>query len=375
MNIRDLMIYSKYLLLFGVVWALASCQREDKPLDVPEDGTPIELSASSEWPTLTKATDGPINNLTNLVNDGIVVWAGWTKAANDNSTFVGEYSTGATNLVFGENGTKVYYDGSSWDYSPKRFWHSGSYTFAAAVPASAFNATYANAGDLSGKAITGSILSNNYKKLNLTFATDFNLATNQKDIMVAFCEAPQSNSSSTVKNDKITFKFEDHQLAMVNLQAKSSAATEVEIEEIKIYGNSYKASSVSFELIDSEVTPFWVLDDDNKTRLDNVYKQATKPTTGWVLSSTEINLLENLLVFPENLTADASPLYISVKYSEKVPGTTDSFSTTKTQSVKVNFEAGKIYTYLFEIGSNGIIFGNPKVSEWEDGGSLDNPKM
>ena len=69
----------------------------------------------------------------------------------------GAYSSGHTDLVFNRYGTKVYAtDGNSsgtfdpgsetqdtWYYTPPRYWHRGTYTFAAALPASIFNASHA----------------------------------------------------------------------------------------------------------------------------------------------------------------------------------------------------------------------------------------
>ena len=94
-----------------------------------------------------------IDSLDDLTGDGFVTWANWTKDPEDESIFTNDYGSGVTNLVFGEHGTKVYAtdgDGDrlftpvqqildTWYYTPKRYWQRGTYTFAAALPATAFN--------------------------------------------------------------------------------------------------------------------------------------------------------------------------------------------------------------------------------------------
>ena len=75
------MTYSKYLLLVGVVWALASCQREDKPLDVPEEGTPIEVAASIDDSNITKTDSYPLDV---FLGKDFVVWGNFFKGSSNN---------------------------------------------------------------------------------------------------------------------------------------------------------------------------------------------------------------------------------------------------------------------------------------------------
>ena len=92
-------------LLLGLSLVMASCQREDNPSEGTVNATPIELSPSGEWSDLSRSV---INDLNDLTGDGFVTWANWTKDPDDESIFTNDYSSGVTNLVFGEHGTKVY---------------------------------------------------------------------------------------------------------------------------------------------------------------------------------------------------------------------------------------------------------------------------
>ena len=92
-------------IMLGLTLVMASCQREENPSGATVKETPIELSPNTEWSDLSRSV---INDLNDLTGDGFVTWANWTKDPEDESIFTNDYSSGVTNLVFGEHGTKVY---------------------------------------------------------------------------------------------------------------------------------------------------------------------------------------------------------------------------------------------------------------------------
>ena len=204
-------------------FALASCQRDDEPVSEPENTTPIELSA------VTRQSDGSrgiISGVGDLLGGGFVAWAQWTKDPEDNAVFTSDYASGKTNLVFGERGTSVYAtDGNNddvfnpaqqlqdtWYYTPRRYWHRGTYIFAAALPSSAFNPSHAKTAlELVGNPATGVLSNDGEGTLTLTFSQNFVLGgviasgtapapDAQIDLMYAFTTVDNRDEESELRS-------------------------------------------------------------------------------------------------------------------------------------------------------------------------------
>ena len=361
MSIRRMNIYLPYLLLLAVVCTLSSCRHKDDPVDVSDTLRVIGMSAGVEWPDASKA--GAIESESDLTNDGFVVWARWTKddadgANADRSNYSGDYASGVNPKVFGAGGTKVYHP--DWTYSPQRYWHRGTYLFAAALPASAFYATHAMKNDASvSNGISGSL--DDDGKLSLG---SFDLKNNQSDLMVAFTKV-DNRSDSKSGTDKVSLNFE-HQLSKLNFKANFDANNEstITITKVTLYGNSGTASA-EFTFDDNEtdgktdgkIVAQWT--PGTATTAENYFNQTTR---SWSTSGSTV--IEDLLVFPEECK-----FTLVVNYTESYAGA--SASASQSAQVEAEWESGKVYTYEFTMSSNTIIFGEPEVQPWSDGGKAD----
>ena len=377
-------------LMLGLTLVMASCQREEYPSGATIKETPIELSPNTEWSDLSRSV---IDGLEDLVGDGFVAWANWTKNPEDNAIFTNDYSSGATNLVFGEHGTKVYAtdgDGDSkftpdkepldtWYYTPKRYWHRGTYTFAAALPASVFNASCVNAeADATGTAnITGTLGLDN--TLTLTFGQDenenplgFDLSANQIDLMVAFSDVDNCDEKASVAQ----LKFMNHHFAQIVIEAASvDENADIIVDEVVFYGN-HKATTgpitftkekekekevviASYEIdlatATNENNPYMVISSINQElphaeKADGSWKHTYKP------------IVTGLLVFPE----ESIEMTIVVRYraymgnnnvtSEQIKGTVTTSDT---------WLEGKKHLYKLQISSQRVDIISTGVLEWE----------
>ena len=332
---------------------------------------------------------GVINGLNDLMNDGFVTWANWTKDPEDNAIFTNDYSSGATNLVFGEHGTKVYAtdgDGDglftpvqqiqdTWYYTPKRYWHRGTYTFVAALPASAFNASYANAeADATGTAdITGTLGLDN--TLTMTFGQDenenplgFDLSANQIDLMVAFSDVDNCDENASVAQ----LNFMNHHFAQIVIEAASvDENADIIVDEVVFFGN-HKATTgpITFTKEEEGVIASYEIDSATATHEDNPYMvinsinqelphAVKKADESW--EHTYNPIVTGLLVFPEE-----SMMTIVVRYraymgknnvtSEQIEGTVTTSDT---------WLEGKKHLYKLQISSQRVGIISKGVLGWE----------
>ena len=376
------MTYSKYLLLVGVVWALASCQREDKPLDVPEEGTPIELSASSEWPTFTK---GLISDLNDLIGNGFVVWSSWTEAftqnANSNAPVFNTYGTKVNAVDSDENGVFNTAQGDRWVYSPMKFWHDGFYTFAALLPATSFDTQKSTSklvavhdGNITGTATSPVYNSRLILDGTLTLggvgSSNFTLA-DQVDLMYAF-EDVEYSSTATNTTSSVSFNFK-HLWAQLELKFVSDEpnSKSIKISEVKIYGISNVICFDEDFILTSDETnniegirsalrkkdkstssePFASFTSSTSVNPDKWYVGVDDPNN---TDDDPVSLVSGLMVFPISLSD--MPVTVEVTYGN---------GKTLTGEIKTgNWVSGSRYVYTFTLGANSINFGEPTVTGW-----------
>ena len=376
-------------LMLGLTLVMASCQREENPSGATVKETPIELSPCTEWSDLSRSV---IDGLEDLVGDGFVTWANWTKDPDDSSIFTNDYSSGATNLVFGEHGTKVYAtDGDAdglftpvqqpldtWYYTPKRYWHRGTYTFAAALPASVFNASYANTeADATGTAdITGTLGLDN--TLTLTFGQDenetplgFDLSANQIDLMVAFCDVDNRLEDASVAQ----LDFYKHHFAQIVIEAACvDENADIIVDEVVFYGN-HKATTgpITFTKEEEGVIASYEIDSATATNEDNPYivinsinqelPHAVKKADGsW--EHTYNPIVTGLLVFPEE-----SMMTIVVRYRTYMGDntvTSDQIEGTVTTSAPVTWFEGMKHLYKLQISRHRVDIISTGVMEWDE---------
>ena len=376
-------------LMLGLTLVMASCQREENPSGAIVKETPIELSPCTEWSDLSRSV---IDGLEDLVGDGFVAWANWTKDPDDSSIFTNDYSSGATNLVFGEHGTKVYAtDGDAdglftpvqqpldtWYYTPKRYWHRGTYTFAAALPASVFNASYANAeADATGTAdITGTLGLDN--TLTLTFGQDenenplgFDLSANQIDLMVAFCDVDNRLEDASVAQ----LNFTNHHFAQIVIEAACvDENADIIVDEVVFYGN-HKATTgpITFTKEEEGVIASYEIDSATATNEDNPYivinsinqelPHAVKKADGsW--EHTYNPIVTGLLVFPEE-----SMMTIVVRYRTYMSDntvTSEQIEGMVTTSAPITWLEGKKHLYKLQISRHRVDIISTGVMEWDE---------
>ena len=254
---------------------------------------------------------------------------------------------GEQQSLLGETGTPVIYDEGAWTYSPLRFWQTGSYEFAAVMP---YFYGY-----------TPSFSADN--QLTLDFGTaGFNLASSQKDLMVAFHSKPNQIPSSATPVD---FDF-DHQLSLITIEgaSKNQNTTGINVTDIKVYGNSARTvGNMVFTNNKGTVTSQYTL--MGTTTLDSPYmtframdEAGTETEYDWKLTQPSADgtpvydvLIPELIVFPETCE-----FTIVVNYTE------DGNRKTMTGSLPATWEAGKKYTYRFHLASD-ISF-SVDVAKW-----------
>ena len=304
---------------------LTGCQDKPSldPVPGPSETYPIQFGISADLDVESKAVIDN-NNVT-----------GFSFFALGNLTVDGEQQAN----LFGENGAHVSYDTAteSWTYSPVRFWQPGSYEFAAVMPFIA--------------GCTPSFSASS--QLTLDFGTNgFNLASSQKDLMVAFHSKPNQIPSSATPVD---FDF-DHQLSLITIEgaSKNQKTTGINVTDIKVYGNSARTvGNMVFTNNKGTVTSQYTL--MGTTTLDSPYmtframdEAGTETEYDWKLTQPSADgtpvydvLIPELIVFPETCE-----FTIVVNYTE------DGNRKTMTGSLPATWEAGKKYTYRFHLASD-----------------------
>lgn len=380
MIFKNIKTYAAYVILTGFICALASCDRKDGPVHVPATETPIELSASTQ----DGFTKGAVSGVGDLTGDGFVVWAQWNKDPEDQAQFTGEYANGSTDIVFGLHGTKVYYPG--WYYTPKRFWQRGTYVFAAALPASVFNASHAKAdSELTGKNITASIdvdPTEDIESLNLRFTgTGFMLGgfgsvsgtspqpATQPDLMYAFASVDNKLENA----GKVSFNF-SHTCSLLGIKLTSDTEKVLKVKSVKIYG-IHKSAAGLFEVtrVAEDNTDRLRALLNNPTAENDSFAEFIRPdgtgedalkwnVTGGV-DAEPVQLVKDLIVFPEDLTN--CPLMLKVAYEDG--SGTDKYLNTSVSSG--SWDAGKVYVYTLSVDSMEV--GEPEVTDWVAGEKIE----
>lgn len=330
-----------HILLIAAVLPVG-CSRNSFDPAPSQEYPPIEIGMSD----LTKAVYNGPGDIP--AGDGFVVWSSCTIDSESDPQ-----------AIFGTAGTKVY--APDWTYSPTRFWQRGTYSFAAALPASAFNAQYASTEpDKAGSAnISGSFSETG--ALTLDFGKDadnkpigFDLSANQIDLMVAF---PDDVTYTGGDPARVSLNF-SHMFSMVSIEAATTEPrTDMYIKEIKIYGNSSGTTgNMVFTSNGSTTTSTYVL--TGTTSEEDVYKTITPSEPGWKLAagSEYTTLIPGLLVFPEEC-----PFCIQVTYADRYGK-----EFTDVGSLSASWEAGKKYTYSFTVSLENIAFAEPTVEPWPE---------
>ena len=349
MKIRDFKGLLVCLVLFGIGCIFASCSEKENISPEPQNNTPIEVSADTEWKPLAKATmvDNDV-----LYRGGFVVWGHWKKISGDNLNYTGDYSSGATHKVFGEKGTKVTHtspaapESGKWDYNPKRFWSRGIYLFAAAAPSDMFQSSYPSKS-------TGALGTIGENSFTLDFGTGINVETEQKELVVGLATKNNQNDDVT---GAVNFTL-SHQFPQLNLQAFTKDAY-----------NNYKITSIELSGYHTIGKTLVLTSSTSTTWTYGTMPDISYTSTGeWnIINGTETNpvsIISGRLVIPQSNTVKVKVTFTetptSVNGNLKQP-----ITRTAQGSISAVWQPDNIYTYKFELTPNGIRFGEPSVTPW-----------
>lgn len=371
-----------YYIFLPIILLVSGCA-EHQPLYPSPQGKPIELTAATDSKNGTKAV---ISGLNDLLGDGFVVWASWTKDPEDSDIFTNDYSSGHTDLVFNRYGTKVYAtDGNSsstfdpgsetqdtWYYTPPRYWHRGTYTFAAALPASIFNASHAktpeeNIGNLATGVFSNNVLTLDFGKDAGNNVLGLDLSSEQVDLMVTFSDVDNRDEAATYAS----LHFQQHQFSQVVIEAGSNDENaDLIVDEVTFWGNhKTTAGPMTITFGDDAVTseyevaslstsssPYQVISDIG-VQLPNAVMDAAG---NWVYTYNPI--VPGLIVFPEECT-----MSIKVKYRVYMDDpavASQQYEATVSTPIPVTWEANKKYVYKLLISNHRVDIVSSGIMDW-----------
>lgn len=335
-------------LLAVLVLLSISCQKNplDPPADTHDKETPIEFGVADNW---TKAViPSGSEGLSVLQNDknGIKVWS-WFQG-----TVSGPY--------FEEAGTQVTYTNNVWDYSPERYWISGTYHFASVYPSS-LSGTYAP--ETSGVS----------PSLNVT---DFDISS-QDDVLVAFNTGVDGQNHPA----SVELKFK-HALSNIQLQLtldKDSFFVDEDGDgtKEKQVGRAY-ATIVGFNNIatvadlvatSSEEITWEPASVDGQLKL--YYTQNPEEVTDLYKNFFGT---DGLLVVPQQLGTGNAELYIQVAiypFGNDDEKTTKEFKLPLASGGVNEWEPNTKYVYQVGVTQDMVIdFSVIKVNDWKEGEPL-----
>lgn len=386
-------IFRYIVILLTICTAFISCEREDsRRYPVEESGRPIRFTTESVWPDITKA---PITGLGDLLDDGFRVWGAWAKDPDDNSYFVGEYSTGSNGSVFGQGGTLVNavdvdkdddFDpvGSkdTWSYASERNWYRGYYSFAAILPESSIgngpNALVKSASLTSSfsKIGSGNDIQIAYSNtLNVIFPSKglllggHNIEKDievpeaiQKDIMFAF--QTEDNSDNQSENVALNFTHAFARLGiklLANDHEKMPFVTKVTV--YGLYGSAASMALTQITTVQNYRTSSAEVSIENSTSVNGVTSTESQPFAVFSMpdghyenDSTpgDMVLVQKLVVFPQDLVE--MPLMIKLEYRKPVPGAPDDSPqyTDETYTYTITLNKGELvpggnYLFAFQV--------------------------
>ena len=296
-------IYSKlWVIFFVLMGAACTNQVEDA---IPVSGQPIGFSVQSDWKEIPNTRLLIDDNGTMKFTQGDKVQIfGFHKSSQgavENVQFMYDVDNHVDNRTLGQ---KVEFDGTNWNYTPKRFWpKEGLLDFYASYPCDSYNSSIHY--DVEKKMMT-------YEN-NLTQDLLYGLATDwNRD-----------------KNPTVSI-WMVHALAKVNIIFDKSSLGD--IGQVTIKG--YKAGHFS-PMSNDHGVPVWEIDDDNThIKADFGYNEIHKNNSVTV----------TVFILPEKITG----LWMFDTHGDKIY---DPYASNEIQ--KYTFKAGKEYNLTIS-KSNGV---------------------
>lgn len=282
-------IYSKlWMIFFVLMGAACTNQVEDA---IPVSGQPIEFSVQSDWKEIpnTRSNDGKTQF---KAKDTIQIFGFHTSSSDSVKKFM--YRVGEP-----ARGQKVVFDGTNWNYSPKRFWpKKGTLDFYVSYP-------------------HYSVL-NDEKKHRMTYEQTVNPL--QLDLLWGI--ATNRNCATACKDTVKIWMV--HALAKVNIIFDRSLG---DIKQAKV--SAYKAGDFSYAA-DNGV-PLWNVD---KTSDKNIQEATISPYENQQTIGDA-----TVFILPDRITG--------LKLI-KLDGRTEIDVSDKIQNI--TFEAGKVYNLTISKG-------------------------
>lgn len=284
---RNIYSYSKlWMISFVLMGAACTNQVEDA---IPVSGQPIEFSVQSDWKEIpnTRLNDGK----TQFVKDDVIQIFGFhTSPSNVVQKFM--YREDGSN-----RGQIVTYDGTSWNYSPKRFWpKEGKLEFYASYPQNSIH--------------------NDADHRMMIYEQTVN--SMKQDLLWGISNNNNCASDDRKKNVEITMK---HALAKVNIFFDKSWG---DIGTVMFY--VYKAGR--FTGTDTDGIPKWIFNNGDKTTFNAKFgfNDLLRDDPGTSLT---------VFILPGNITG----FQMFDFHGDKIVGSVD----ISNEIQKKTFEAGKAY--------------------------------
>ena len=291
---RNIYSYSKlWMILFVLMGAACTNQVEDA---IPVSGQPIEFSVQSDWKEIPNTRS---DDKTQFIGGDQIQIFGFHKSsqgADENVQFMYDVDNHVDNRTLGQ---KVKFDGTNWNYTPKRFWPKyGLLDFYASYPCDPYNSIHY---DVEKKWMTYE--NNLTQDLLYGLATDWNRA----------------------KGDPVKI-WMVHALAKVNIIFDKSLG---DIGQVTVSG--YKAGHFS-PMSNNNGVPVWEID-DVKTHINADFHKF--PGEGYeVDEELRDNNSVTVFILPKKITG----LWMFDYHGDKIY---DPYASDEIQ--KYTFEAGKVY--------------------------------
>ena len=321
-------------ILLGVMVSITSCHRKDAPYyDTIQDknGSPISFSHINA--SLETRADEATGTTTPPI-ESFKVWASRTYGSGNSEQT--SYSIFRGDVVDYDS------DNSSWEYSPVRYWQSGTYDFIAVS-----QYPDGTAGTLSADG------------LSLTFGTNgWDLTASPQDLLLA---ATPDVSGDTRFNktapSAVDLAF-NHQLALVKFSAKNVDTKDVSltITGIKIKGHHTVATGMVYNEAAAWSFPETVSGEESWSS-----------EAGISISKTDYTEIPSeMLAFPQTCAS----LFLELTFSDTHNGVT-TIGNIKTATISTAWETGKQYEYKINVGFGAISIGAITVTDWVNGGAIE----
>lgn len=326
--------------LLGLV--AASCSKND----VSENTSPENAIGFGTYSLQSKANTGLFVDGTtnpNIPNGKAIGVYGYV---HDNTTWTATYATAAPNIFNNVAVTSTSTDGTTFSYSPSRYWPSNTTTLIS------FYAYYPQ----NGTGITPTVTTG---MGSYAFETQA-LAANQVDFLVSDLEANQSKTNGNPSDGSVDLKFH-HMLCQV--KATADASTELK-------GNSgFKSCTVTkIEIVGVDSKGTLTPANTDGVAANTTFSWSSQNTVATYTAGDPANKANILLLMPQTLPSTAK---IRVTYdivfnygNGDITYSNNVKEATLPTAAVLSWEKNKIYNYTIAVNLDRIEF-TSSVTAWD----------